>query len=564
MPAPLTPAPFDHWPRYQELTELLESWVAERPQLLTVVSIGRSHEGRDIWICEVTDEATGPARDKPAVWVDANIHATEVTGGAAALHLVHTLLAGHDDGRADRPRASRPQLLRGAAAEPRRRRAGAGRRAPLRAVRRAPLAASVRASRPALVRRGRGRPHPVDADPGRDRQLEDAPRASAPAGAARCRRGGRRAVLPAAARGAPDRLRRRHHQAAAQPGRARLQPQLPLRLAPPLRSGGCRRLPDVRARDPGRGAGHRRPPEHHLRRQLPHLRRGAAAALRRPAGRRLPARRPARLRPHGRRGGAPHRVPAGVRLPPLPVRAEDVDAGRLRRLDLRVPGRVRVDDRVLEPDAGGRRRCRDALHRLVEGPPDRGRPEDACLVRQRDGRTRLHRLVSVRASAAGAGRARRLGRGQRAQQRTVRPARSGGRAAQRLGRLPGAGVAAAGGAVVHGGAGGRRRPPPAAGGAEHRLAAHERVAEGDRAEGGAPGRGGSGAGRRRTAGVRPGAHGAGAADRARRAPSACWAGTRATSRPASGRVSSGWSRPLPARWCGRRRGIRAPASAAPS
>ena len=108
MPAPLTPAPFDHWPRYQELTELLEAWTAERPQLLTVVSIGRSHEGRDIWMCEVTDESTGPARDKPAVWVDANIHATEVTGGAAALHLVHTLLAGHEvDERIGRALAGR-------------------------------------------------------------------------------------------------------------------------------------------------------------------------------------------------------------------------------------------------------------------------------------------------------------------------------------------------------------------------------------------------------------------------------------------------------------------------
>ena len=68
-----------------------------------MVSIGRSHEGRDIWMCEVTDSSTGPARDKPAVWVDANIHATEVTGGAAALHLVHTLLAGHGtDERVDR------------------------------------------------------------------------------------------------------------------------------------------------------------------------------------------------------------------------------------------------------------------------------------------------------------------------------------------------------------------------------------------------------------------------------------------------------------------------------
>src|SRR4029078_2461301 len=97
-----------HCPAYQELPERLRAATAERPQLLTVVSIGRSHEGRDIWMCEVTDEATGPARDKPAVWVDANIQPTEVTGGAAALHLVHTLLAGHgEDERIGRALAGR-------------------------------------------------------------------------------------------------------------------------------------------------------------------------------------------------------------------------------------------------------------------------------------------------------------------------------------------------------------------------------------------------------------------------------------------------------------------------
>jgi murein tripeptide amidase MpaA len=104
----VTPAPFDHWPRYQELTELLETWAAERPRLLEVVAIGRSHEGRDIWLCEITDRSTGPAAEKPAVWIDANIHATEVTGGSAALHLVHRLLSGHgQDERAARALQSR-------------------------------------------------------------------------------------------------------------------------------------------------------------------------------------------------------------------------------------------------------------------------------------------------------------------------------------------------------------------------------------------------------------------------------------------------------------------------
>ncbi len=95
MASTLTAPPYDHWPRYDELTSLIEGWAAARPDLLTVEPIGRSHEGREIWICEVTNTATGPAGEKPAVWIDANIHSTEVTGGAAALHLVHLLLSSH-------------------------------------------------------------------------------------------------------------------------------------------------------------------------------------------------------------------------------------------------------------------------------------------------------------------------------------------------------------------------------------------------------------------------------------------------------------------------------------
>jgi murein tripeptide amidase MpaA len=108
VPDSLTPVPYDHWPRYDELSGLLHEWATQRPGLLHVGSIGRSHEGREIWICELTDTATGPAADKPAVWVDANIHSTEVTGGSAALHLVHMLLAGHDgDERIGRALAGR-------------------------------------------------------------------------------------------------------------------------------------------------------------------------------------------------------------------------------------------------------------------------------------------------------------------------------------------------------------------------------------------------------------------------------------------------------------------------
>ena len=40
----------------------------------------------------VTNAATGPAADKPAFWVDGNIHATEVAASAANLYFLHTLV----------------------------------------------------------------------------------------------------------------------------------------------------------------------------------------------------------------------------------------------------------------------------------------------------------------------------------------------------------------------------------------------------------------------------------------------------------------------------------------
>jgi murein tripeptide amidase MpaA len=84
---------FDRFHRYAELTAILEACRADYPHLVTVESIGRSYEDRDIWVATVTNAASGPAAEKPAFWVDGNIHATEVAGSAATLYFLHTLLA---------------------------------------------------------------------------------------------------------------------------------------------------------------------------------------------------------------------------------------------------------------------------------------------------------------------------------------------------------------------------------------------------------------------------------------------------------------------------------------
>src|SRR4029450_7917926 len=57
--------------------------------------IGKSYEGRDIWLVTVTNTETGSHTDKPGLLIEANIHSMEWTGCAAALHLIHKLLNDH-------------------------------------------------------------------------------------------------------------------------------------------------------------------------------------------------------------------------------------------------------------------------------------------------------------------------------------------------------------------------------------------------------------------------------------------------------------------------------------
>ncbi len=83
---------FNKYYRYDELTRLLKAYAREYPKLLKLQSIGRSHEGRDVWLVTVTNFKTGPDTEKPALWVDGNIHASEVAASSAAVYHLHTLV----------------------------------------------------------------------------------------------------------------------------------------------------------------------------------------------------------------------------------------------------------------------------------------------------------------------------------------------------------------------------------------------------------------------------------------------------------------------------------------
>jgi murein tripeptide amidase MpaA len=92
---PVAPLPYDHILRYDELTKLLQQWAGERPNLVKLESLGKTPKGREMWFITLTNQATGPAEEKPAIVVDGNMHATEWAGGVAALNFVHKLLASY-------------------------------------------------------------------------------------------------------------------------------------------------------------------------------------------------------------------------------------------------------------------------------------------------------------------------------------------------------------------------------------------------------------------------------------------------------------------------------------
>src|SRR5260370_40997253 len=64
---------------YAELTAQLAAWQKAHPAFVRISSLGRSAEGRNIPLLTVGRK---PDEHRPAIWVDANMHATELCGSS--------------------------------------------------------------------------------------------------------------------------------------------------------------------------------------------------------------------------------------------------------------------------------------------------------------------------------------------------------------------------------------------------------------------------------------------------------------------------------------------------
>lgn len=83
---PKVDATWNHYYDYQGITELTEQIAKAHPDLVKRSSIGKSYEGREMWILTISNFKSGDPDKKPAMYIDGNIHSNEVQGTEVALY----------------------------------------------------------------------------------------------------------------------------------------------------------------------------------------------------------------------------------------------------------------------------------------------------------------------------------------------------------------------------------------------------------------------------------------------------------------------------------------------
>ncbi len=86
-PPAKVPLAFNRLYDYPELEKALKALVEGHPDLLSLSSLGKSVEGRELWCVTINDATTGPDRSKAAMYVDGNIHGNEIQAAEACLYL---------------------------------------------------------------------------------------------------------------------------------------------------------------------------------------------------------------------------------------------------------------------------------------------------------------------------------------------------------------------------------------------------------------------------------------------------------------------------------------------
>ncbi|HEY5489463.1 MAG TPA: M14 family zinc carboxypeptidase [Candidatus Limnocylindrales bacterium] len=85
------PPGYEGYHNYAEMVADIDAEVAAHPKIIKKFSIGKSYEGRDIWVVKISANVKVDASE-PEVLFEAMHHAREHLAGEEALHLIHLLV----------------------------------------------------------------------------------------------------------------------------------------------------------------------------------------------------------------------------------------------------------------------------------------------------------------------------------------------------------------------------------------------------------------------------------------------------------------------------------------
>ena len=98
--SPANPKVQATWNKYytnQGVSDLCSKLAKTYPDLVTLETIGKSYQGRDIYLLTISDKKTRDHSQKPGFWIDGNIHSIELQGTEMALYTAWYLCEMYDE-----------------------------------------------------------------------------------------------------------------------------------------------------------------------------------------------------------------------------------------------------------------------------------------------------------------------------------------------------------------------------------------------------------------------------------------------------------------------------------
>jgi murein tripeptide amidase MpaA len=71
---------------YEGVADICTKLAKAYPDLVTLESMGKSYQGREMYVLTISDKKSKNPSNKPGYWIDGNIHSSEIQGTEMALY----------------------------------------------------------------------------------------------------------------------------------------------------------------------------------------------------------------------------------------------------------------------------------------------------------------------------------------------------------------------------------------------------------------------------------------------------------------------------------------------